>query len=133
MKQLNKWQNAVLLCGGLLMVVGAGISLLSMTAAPYVYSLGAIGFASMQLSQRYEGKDMTLRRLRRIMILSDLLFLVSGVFMFASQGNTLGLSHITYLQYVYNKWVGILLLAAILQIYVSHRIDYELKKNLPQR
>ena len=60
------------------MVVGAGISLLSMLVAPYVYSLGAICFASMQLSQRYDGNNVTLRRLRRIMILSDLLFLVSG-------------------------------------------------------
>jgi hypothetical protein len=128
MKELSKWQSLTLMLGGLLMVAGAGISLFSMTVAPYVYAVGALAFTSMQLSQRYDGPNVTLRRLRRIMILSDLLFLVTAVLMLASQANSFGLSQITYLQYVYNKWVGTLLLAAILQIYVSHRIDYELRK-----
>lgn len=128
MKELSKWQSLTLMLGGLLMVAGAGISLFSMMVAPYVYAVGALAFTSMQLSQRYDGPNVTLRRLRRIMILSDLLFLATAVLMLASQANSFGLSQITYLQYVYNKWVGTLLLAAILQIYVSHRIDYELRK-----
>ena len=110
------------------MVIGSGASLLQWTLAPYIYALGALGFASMQMLQRYEGQNVTIRRLRRIMLLSDVLFLVTAVLMFANQSNVFGLSHLTYLQYVYNKWVGTLLLAAILQIYVSHRIDYELRK-----
>lgn len=128
MRQLNNWQNAIFLVGALLMVVGAGASLLQWSAAPYVFALGALGFASMQMLQRYEGSNFVIRRLRRIMLLSDLLFLVSAVLMFASQENVFGLSHITYLQYVYNKWVVTLLIAAILQLYTTHRIGNELEK-----
>ena len=128
MKQLNKWQNAIFLTGALLMVVGAGASLLQWQAAPYIFALGALGFAAMQMLQRYEGTNFVIRRLRRIMLLSDVLFLVSAVLMFASQENVFGLSHITYLQYVYNKWVVTLLIAAILQLYTTHRIGHELEK-----
>ncbi len=128
MRQLNNWQNAIFLVGALLMVAGAGASLLQWSAAPYVFALGALGFASMQMLQRYEGSNFVIRRLRRIMLLSDVLFLVSAVLMFASQENVFGLSHITYLQYVYNKWVVTLLIAAILQLYTTHRIGNELEK-----
>jgi hypothetical protein len=110
------------------MVIGAGASLLAWRWASYVFAVGALGFASMQMQQRYEGRDVTIRRLRRIMLLSDVLFLVAALLMFASQGNSFGLSHITYVQYVYNKWVVVLLIAAILQLYSIHRIGHELQK-----
>jgi len=128
MRQLNKLQTAIYLTGALLMVIGAGASLLSWGLAPYIYSLGALGFASMQMLQRYDGPNITIRRLRRIMLLSDLLFLVAGVLMFANLSNFLHLDQLTYLQYVYNKWVVTLLIAAILQLYSTHRIDNELGK-----
>ena len=130
MKQLNNWQNAIFLTGALLMVVGAGASLPGWSVAPYLFALGALGFTSMQMLQRYEGQNFVIRRLRRIMLLSDVLFLVSALLMFASQGNALHLSHITYLQYVYNKWVVTLLIAAILQLYTTHRISHELEKEV---
>lgn len=133
MRELNKWQSVVFLVGGLLMVVGAGISLLKFSVAPYVYALGAIGFATMQMLQRYDGSNITIRRLRRIMLLSDVLFLLTGVLMFASLGNNFGLSQIDYLQYVYNKWVGTLLLAAVIQLYATHRIDSEFSKEAKKR
>jgi len=128
MRQLNKMQTAVLVAGALLMVIGAGTTLLAWTLAPYVYAVGAVAFASMQMLQRYEGQNFTIRRLRRIMLLSDLLFLATAVLMFANESNFLGLDQLTYLQYVYNKWVVTLLIAAILQLYTTHRIDSELER-----
>ena len=128
MRPLSKTQNIIFLVGGFLMVIGAGSSLLAWKLAPYVFAVGAICFASMQMLQRYEGTNFTIRRLRRMMLLSDVLFLVSALLMFASQGNVFGFSHITYLQYIYNKWVITLLIAAILQLYSSHRIGQELEK-----
>ena len=128
MKQLNKTQTTIFLIGALLMVVGAGASLLQWTLAPYLYALGALGFASMQMLQRYEGTNFTIRRLRRIMLLSDVLFLVAAILMFAGQQNIFDLNHLTYLQYVYNKWVIVLLIAAILQLYTTHRIGSELER-----
>ena len=128
MKQLNKTQTIIYLLGATLMTIGAGISLLAWSWAPYIYSVGALGFASMQMLQRYEGSNFTIRRLRRIMLLSDVLFLVAGVLMFANMGNFLGLDHHIYIEYVYNKWVIVLLVAAILQLYSMHRIGHELEK-----
>ena len=100
---------------------------------PYVFAVGAICFASMQLLQRYEGTDFTIRRLRRIMVISDLLFLFAALLMFASQDNPLKLDQITYVQYVYQKWVVVLLIAAILQLYSFHRISTELEKEAKKR
>ena len=118
------------LFGAVLMVVGAGASLLGWSVAPYLFAVGALGFTSMQMLQRYEGQSFVIRRLRRIMLLSDVLFLVSAVLMFASQGNVFRLDYITYLQYVYNKWVVTLLIAAVLQLYTTHRIANELEKEV---
>ena len=118
----------IFLMGGLLMVIGAGTSLLAWSGAPYVFALGALCFTAMQMKQRYDGQNVTIRRLRRMMLISDVLFLVSALLMFASQRNVFGLDHITYLQYVYQKWVVTLLIAAILQLYSFHRLGQELAK-----
>ncbi|WP_033149820.1 hypothetical protein [Prevotella sp. RM4] len=128
MKELNKLQTAIFLFGGILMAVGAGTTLLGWGSAPYIFAIGALGFSSMQMQQRYEGQNFTIRRLRRMMLLSDVLFLVAALFMFASKGNFLGLSYISYIEYVYNKWVIVLLIAALLQLYSMHRIGSELEK-----
>ena len=128
MRQLNSFQNSIFLIGALLMVVGAGTSVLAWKAAPYIFSVGTLCFVSMQFLQRYEGTNIVIRRLRRIMLLSDFLFLLSALLMIASTGNFLGLDHITYIEYVYNKWVITLLIAAVLQLYSTHRISYELGK-----
>jgi hypothetical protein len=112
----------------LLMVVGAGAGIFRWYYFPYVYAIGAIGYASMQMLQRYEGCDFTIRRLRRVMLFSDVLLLLTAVFMFASQDNSLGLDRIIYLQYVNNNWVVVLLVAAILQLYTTYRISSELEK-----
>ena len=128
MKKLNNVQVAVFILAALLMVIGAGTSMLAWGSAPYVFSVGALCFASMQMLQRYEGSNFVIRRLRRIQLVSDVLFLVSGLLMIANKGNFLGLSYMTYIEYVYNKWVITLLVAAILQLYSTHRLGHELEK-----
>jgi len=128
MKELTKTQTMVFLVGAVLMVIGAGTSVLGWAPAPYIYAVGALGFASMQMLQRYDGPSFVIRRLRRIMLLSDVLFLVTAVLMFAGLGNPLHLDALTYAKYIHNNWVMTLLIAAILQLYTSHRIGQELEK-----
>ena len=128
MRQLNKTQNFIFLAGALVMVVGTIASVLMWKYAPYVFAVGALAFTSMQFLQRYEGTNFVIRRLRRMMLLSDFLFLLSALLMFASMGNVFGLSQIDYITYIYNKWVLTLLVAALLQLYSTHRIDRELTK-----
>ena len=128
MKQLNKIENIIFLVGSVLMVVGSGAQLFVQRWAPYVFAMGAIAFVLMQLKQRYEGRNVVIRRLRRMMITSDVFFLLSALLMFANQGNFFGIDRLTYISYVHNNWVVTLLVAAILQLYSTHRISTELDR-----
>lgn len=128
MRQLSKLETLLLLSGGLLMVIGSGASIFLQSWAPYVFAPGALLFAAIQMRQTYEGKNITIRRLRRIMLVSDVLFLLAALMMFANQANFLGLDFLLYIKYVHNNWIILLLVAAILQLYTSHRIAHELEK-----
>lgn len=57
MKKLSPLQNLLYMAGGILLVAGAALPLLSSVreAAPYVFSAGAVLFASMQMLARYDG------------------------------------------------------------------------------
>ena len=129
MRQLSNVETMLLLLGGLLMVVGSGASLFLQSWAAYVFAPGALLFVAMQLRQRYEGNNFVIRRLRRILIMSDVLFLLAALLMFANSGNFLGLQYLSYIKYVHNNWIVVLLVAAILQLYASHRIANELEKD----
>lgn len=128
MRQLSKLETLLLLSGGLLMVIGSGASIFLQSWAPYVFAPGALLFAAIQMRQTYEGKNITIRRLRRIMLISDVLFLLAALMMFANQAKFLGLDFLLYIKYVHNNWIILLLVAAILQLYTSHRIAHELEK-----
>ena len=101
--------------------------------APYVFAVGALAFVAMQVQQRYEGDDLTIQRLRRIMLLSDVLLIVAAALMFADYGNPFGLDQLTWLQYVHNNWVVVLLIAAVMQLYTVFRIDSELRQEAKKR
>ena len=133
MKPLSKWQTFVMLAGGLLMVVGSGANMLFAWWAPYVFAPGALMFASMQMCQTYDGPLFVVRRLRRMVLLSDVLFLLAGLMMLAGQSNFFHLYLMFYIKYVHNNWVIVLLIAAILQLYAGHRIANELEKEAKKR
>lgn len=137
MKELSKTQFVIFTIGGILMVIGAGCmafgfmlsKLVGITA--WLFLLGTVLFSVMQATQVYEGKDVTIRRLKNIQYFADLCFVLSGISMvdtvhglFAS----LFSDRVTYLTYVYNKWVVFLFIAALLEVYTVHRISHELKK-----
>ena len=115
------------IAGAVLLVVGAAASLLRWDAAPWLFAVGALAYTSMQMQQSYEGRSFTVRRLRRIMLFSDFLLLLTAVLMFISRWPQLGgLDWLTYVNYVHNNWVVTLLIAALLQLYTTYRIDREL-------
>jgi hypothetical protein len=128
MKELNFTENIIFLFGAVLMVAGSAANIFVQPWAPYTFAAGALAFAAMQMKQRYEGKSFVIRRLRRIVIVSDVFFLLSALLMFANQANFFGLDFLLYIKYVHNNWVITLLVAAILQLYATHRISNELEK-----
>ena len=133
MKQLSRTQNIIFLVGGVLMVVGAGCFafMWQQEVMCWIYLAGAVMFATMQMMQTYEGNNITVRRLKKIMTTADIFFVLSGILMvdnayrFMQQVFT---NYVAYFQYVFNKWVLLLLVAAVLEIYTLHRISAELSK-----
>lgn len=133
MKKLNKLQSTLFVIGGVLMVVGAGCYafMCMQKTACWIYLVGAVLFAFMQVSQTYEGNSFVVKRLKRIMSLADLFFILSGMLMVDSAYQLLRdafTDYTSYLSLIYNKWVLLLLVAAFLEMYTMHRIASELKK-----
>lgn len=139
MKQLNRLQSALFLTGGVLMVIGAACYCLMFwrQMACWTFLAGALLFASMQLTQTYGGTNITIRRLKNIQCIADIFFILSGILMVDSFYQWLrplfhgenGTGYIIYIEYVYNKWVILLLVAALLEMYTTHRLGNELEKN----
>lgn len=133
MKQLNTLQSALFLTGGILMVIGAGcfVFMFAQQIVCWIYLLGALLFAAMQVNQAYEGQNPTIKRLKKIMTFADIFFVLAGLLMVDSANMWLRDSFsdpVTYFNLIYNKWVMLLLAAAILEMYSMHRIASELKK-----
>lgn len=136
MKQLNSLQNLIFLAGGALMVIGVALNIFGFQqVAACLFLLGAVCFGGMQMMQTYEGNNVVIRRLRRIMTLADVLFIVSGLLLLEQNFNFLmplfqknGMQGmIYYAQYVvHNNWVLVLFVAALLELYTMHRISSEL-------
>lgn len=137
MKQLSKLQSAIFLLGGVLMVVGAAsfafgfIHPKMLLYTSWLFLLGNILFSVMQAMQFYEGSSLVIHRLKRMQYVADIFFVFSGISMvdtvyaFARHWFS---NQETYITYFYNKWVVFLLIAALLELYTTHRISHELKK-----
>lgn len=133
MKQLSNIQTLLFLIGGAMMVVGAGcfVFMWQQHIVCWIYLLGALFFSVIQMLQTYQGNVLTIRRLKKIMTLADVLFIISGFLMIDTVYKFLlsvFTNYIMYYQLVYNKWVVLLLVAALLEIYTMHRIGHELSK-----
>ncbi|MCH4147001.1 MAG: hypothetical protein LKG25_01270 [Prevotella sp.] len=139
MKQLSKLQSIMFLIGGLLMVISTGcfVFMWHQKVVCWVFLTGTVLFTLMQLMQTYEGNSFTVKRLKKIQAVADLFFVLSGIVMVDSAyqfllplfQNGQGTGYFTYIEYIYNKWVLLLLVAAILEIYTTHRIASELNKS----
>lgn len=100
--------------GAVLLLVGAMLQITRWEFSPCLYTLGAVLFAYVQVMDRYEGKNLILRRLRRQQILGAVLLVFAGVLMFVTR---------------HNEWVLCLTVAAVLELYTAFRIPSELEKD----
>jgi hypothetical protein len=81
--------------------------------------------------QTYNGNNFVLKRLKRIQSVADICFILSALLMVDTAYlffRPIFTDFLTYTQYVYNKWVVLLLIAAFLELYTTYRIDSEMKK-----
>ena len=83
MKQLSKIETIIYAIGGLMMALGTGLYVffIKQDIACIVMLIGSIGFATIQMRQQYLGTNFAIRRLRRIMVIADIGFILAGLFM----------------------------------------------------
>lgn len=110
---MNKAYQLIQVVGAVLLLVGAMLQITRWELSPYLYTIGAVLFAYVQVMSRYEGKNLIIRRLRRQQILGAVLLVFAGVLMFVTR---------------HNEWVLSLTIAAILELYTAYRIPSELEK-----
>lgn len=119
------------------MVAGAGLYVFGIReAAGWIFAVGALAFVAMQVRQTYDGNNYTVRRLRKILSVSDFCFVLSALLMIENTYNFMlpvfvsmaDNGYYMYLTYIHNNWVVVLLVAAIIQLYATHRISNELEK-----
>ena len=137
MKQLNRFQSILFAIGGMLMVIGAGCFafMWQQQVVCWLFLAGASMFTLMQSMQTYEGSNFVIRRLKRIQAVANIFFMLAGILMVDTAYmffRPLFNSSIAYIDFLYNKWVVLLLIAAFLEIYSMHRIGSEMKKDKSQ-
>ncbi len=102
------------------MLFGAASFLWIPLTATVCYTLGAVVFCSLQMLQRYEGKNFIIRRLRRQQLLGLLAFLCAACCMIMQVGR-FGFAR-------RNEWVVCLAVGCVLELYTVFRIPAELEK-----
>lgn len=102
--------------GGALLCVGAAMPALGFKGiAPYVFTLGALLFCPVQMTERHdEEESITVRRLRRQQMLGSLLLLVTAALMLTAAWNIPPFRR--------NEWMMTLTIGAILELYSIFRL-----------
>ena len=112
---MNKTYSYIQIIGALMLLAGAMLQITRWELSPYIYTVGAVLFAYVQVMMgRYDGKNLIIRRLRRQQIIGAILLVFAGVLMFTSKRN---------------EWIVCLTIAAVLQLYTAYRIPSELEKD----
>ena len=122
MRSLSPFQNILFRLGGILMLLALVLPLFSETLNAYAaiaFSIGALLFASMQMLMRYEGREITLRQLRRQQIAGAIFLIITALLLL---GHTFRIGPLRA-----DEWKLTLAIAAIFQVYTAFRIPYALK------
>lgn len=113
MKQVTKLDNIISLVGSVILFIGLVLQFIKYEYAPYVYLVGAVAVAWMQVKYGYDGGNIVIRRLRRQQLIGAMLLIMTGVLMIVWHRN---------------EWVVCLSISAVLQLYTAFRIPQEEEK-----
>ncbi|MDD7317484.1 MAG: hypothetical protein SOZ80_00140 [Prevotella sp.] len=137
MRKLTKTESVIMVVGAVLMAVAAVAYVLAIRKpAAWVMIAGTGAFVAMQMRQTYDGYNLTIRRLRSIMTVGNIFFVLAALLMLENAYRFLlpkfmesGISgYNAYVHYIHNNWVVALLIAAVIELYTTHRISSELDK-----
>ena len=113
MKQITKLDNIISLVGSVLLFIGLILQFIKFEFAPYVYLVGAVAVAWVQVKYGYDGSNFVIRRLRKQQLMGTMLMIMAGVLMIVWHRN---------------EWVICLTISAVLQLYTAFRIPQEEEK-----
>ncbi|MBP3227636.1 MAG: hypothetical protein J6M53_02495 [Bacteroidaceae bacterium] len=128
MRPLTPLQNLLLRIGGVLMLVALVLPIFFPTATELsaaAFGLGALLFGAMQLLARYDGRNVTLRHLRRQQIAGALFLIVTAMLLV---GKTFRLGPLRG-----DEWKLALAVAAVFEVYTAFRIPAEAAKEEKRR
>jgi hypothetical protein len=108
---MKKYQSLIFVIGAVLLLTGAASYITRWNLSPYLYSAGALVVAVIQILNRYQGKDLIVKRLYRQQIFGALFLVVTGVLMFTLPHG--------------NEWMLTLTIAAVLELYTAFRLPQE--------
>lgn len=120
MNNKQKIANLLLTIGMFILLVIAALPLIGIMQSwfKYVYAIGAILTLIARVMERYQGKNITLRRLYRIQMVSAICYCASAAILFSSMNNFIS----------EKDWLAFLTAGAVMQIYSSFRIQNEERK-----
>ena len=110
---MSKYNSILSGIGAVLLFAGLAIKITNWVFAPYIYLVGAILFAYVQVMDSYDGNNVIIKRLRRQQILGASILVLTGVIM---------------LLFHHNEWIASLAIASILELYTAFRIPQEMEK-----
>lgn len=137
MRQLTKTESIIMVVGAALMAVAAVMFVFAIRKpAAWIMLVGTGAFVAMQMRQTYQGNNLTIRRLRSIMTVGNIFFVIAALLMVENAYKFLlpkfmesGIEgYNAYVHYIYNNWVVALLVGSVIELYTTHRISSELKK-----
>lgn len=148
MEKINNLYGILMTVGGAVMVTCAGlvmassllienpyVNVLIHKAVPWAFLLGSLLYVVCQRKLNARPQNFVQRRLQTIQLLSGLCFIASSLLMIEQYwGFLLPLvvsemnSYHNYLRIVYNNWVLIMLVGALLQLYSTNRLSHEMRK-----
>ena len=88
-------------------MAGAALYITRWAWVPYMYITGSFMFAAMQMLDRYTGKNLVLRRLRRQQLLGAIALMLAGVLMLACK---------------HNEWILCMLVGCLVELYTVFRV-----------
>lgn len=111
---MNRLYDTIGYAGAAMILAGAVLEIFKLSFSPYIFSIGAVFFAYVQIVHNtYNGSNYIVKRLRRQQILGAFLLIVAGFMMIFLKNN---------------EWILCMTIAAVFELYSAFRIPYEIEK-----
>nr|WP_321379373.1 hypothetical protein [uncultured Bacteroides sp.] len=108
---MKKYQSLIFFIGAVLLLIGAASYITNWNFSPYIYCIGALAIAVVQIFSSYKGNNVVLKRLYNQQIFGAVFLIITGVLMFTLPHG--------------NEWMLTLTIAAVIELYTAFRIPQE--------